>query len=103
MIEPNKTTELLCEIFSDKLNIEVLCSIYDKKLSANQISVILNIPKIEAIKLLEHLFQIGVISKTIIDETDCFFLLQPKICDSIMMLKDALYNIKFVSKQSFQI
>jgi predicted transcriptional regulator len=71
---------------------------YDKKLSANQMSTILNISKVEATKLLEHLFQIGVISKTIIDKVDCYFLLQPKICDSIMMLKDALYNIKFANK-----
>jgi hypothetical protein len=94
-METNQTTELCREIFNDKLNIEVLCSIYDKKLSIDQIASMLTISAIEAREIINHLLQIGIVSIISVDQIEKYYLRQPKICDSIIMLKDAVYSLGF--------
>lgn len=94
-METNQTTELCREIFNNKLNVEVLCSIYDKKLSTDQIASMLTISAIEAQEIINHLLQIGIVSIISVDQIEKYYLRQPKICDSIIMLKDAVYSLGF--------
>jgi predicted transcriptional regulator len=94
-VETNQTTELCRKIFNNKLNVEVLCSIYDKKLSTDQIASMLTISAIEAQEIINHLLQIGIVSIISVDQIEKYYLKQPKICDSIIMLKDAVYSLGF--------
>lgn len=94
-METNQTTELCRKIFNNKLNVEVLCSIYDKKLSTDQIASMLTISAIEAQEIINHLLQIGIVSIISVDQIEKYYLKQPKICDSIIMLKDAVYSLGF--------
>ncbi|HAB50795.1 MAG: hypothetical protein A2330_00600 [Ignavibacteria bacterium RIFOXYB2_FULL_36_7] len=84
--------DLLSKIFADKLNVEILCSLYDKNLCANAISSILNLEINELEQHLEILVQYNILTKIQNDSDVSYYLKEPKVCDSILMLKEALYK-----------
>ena len=85
-------SNLLSKIFADKINIRILCSLYDKNLCANTISSILNLEIDELEQHLEILVQYKILTKIQNESDVSYYLKEPKVCDSILMLKDALYK-----------
>lgn len=85
-------SNLVSNIFADKINIGILCSLYDKNLCANTISSILNLEINELDRRLEILVQYNILTKIQNDSDVLYYLKEPKVCDSIIMLKDALYK-----------
>jgi len=39
----SKSNELIAELFSDSLNIQILCSIYDKEVTSDAVASLLNL------------------------------------------------------------
>ncbi|MDP1993855.1 MAG: hypothetical protein Q8K40_01275, partial [Ignavibacteria bacterium] len=89
---------LVSKIFADKINIGIICSLYDKNLCANTISSILDLEIDELDQHLETLVQYNILAKIQNDSDVSYYLKEPKICDSIIMLKDALYKSIITNK-----
>lgn len=85
-------SNIVSKIFADKINIGILCSLYDKNLCASAISSILNMEIDELERHLEILVQYNILTKIQNDSDISYYLKEPKVCDSILMLKDALYK-----------
>ncbi|MDF1612059.1 helix-turn-helix domain-containing protein [Stygiobacter electus] len=90
-------SDLLNKIFADKLNVEILCSLYDKNLSVNDISSMLNLEIDELERHLEILVDYKILTKIQNESDVSYYLKEPKVCDSIIMLKDALYSLSIKS------
>lgn len=86
---------LISVVIGDKINTEILCSMYDKNICAKAISSLLDLDVDEITSRLKILFQFNIISKIQKDSDDYYFLTEPKICDSLLMLKDALNSLAY--------
>jgi len=91
-------SNLLSKIFADKINIGIICSLYDKNLCANTISSIVDLEIDELDRHLETLVQYNILAKIQNDSDVSYYLKESKICDSIIMLKDALYKSIITNK-----
>ncbi|MDP3581748.1 MAG: hypothetical protein Q8S39_07420 [Ignavibacteria bacterium] len=98
MDDNTNISNLVSKIFADKINIGIICSLYDKNLCANTISSILDLEIDELDQHLETLVQYNILAKIQNDSDVSYYLKEPKICDSIIMLKDALYKSIITNK-----
>ena len=93
MSDYNNVNMMLKNIFSDSCYIEIICLLYERELSATEISDLLNHDKNFIENHLEALVQLNLVRKVQKNNNDFFISSNPKVCDSIISLKDALYNV----------
>lgn len=93
MEDKNNFSNLFSEILSDKINIDIICLMYDNQLSTKTVSALLDLDIDEIKHRMEILLSSGIISKLHRDYDDFYYLTEPKVCDSILMLKDAVYRL----------
>ncbi|MHB1687889.1 MAG: helix-turn-helix domain-containing protein [Ignavibacteriaceae bacterium] len=93
MNELNKVNEILKNIFSDSSFVDIICSVYEKELTPLAIANLLNVDSATIEEHLKTLLELKLVKKISKDAGVYFFLSNPKVCDSILMLKDAVYNI----------
>ncbi len=85
----SKSNELIAELFSDSMDIEILCSIYENEVTTETIANLLSVDKEEVAQHLELLCKLSLVSKKQKDNVILFSLINPKVCDSILMLRDS--------------
>lgn len=93
MAEKNNVNETLRNIFSDAGLIDVICPLYENRLTSTEIGNLLNLDNTTLEKYLRQLLEMKLIKKLSINNTDSYTVVNPKVCDSILMLKDALYSL----------
>jgi len=84
--------EIIKNIFSDTNLLEIICSLYERELTPEQLAEQNNLDELhlaEQIKLLEKYKLIRQVNK---EGIKYYTSANPKVCDSIISLKDALYN-----------
>ncbi len=82
----------LNNIFSDPVSVKVICSIYDKCLTVNDIANLLELDNSTVEEHLSSLFKMNLVKRTLHNNGDYYTNVNPKICDSILMLKDSIYQ-----------
>lgn len=93
--------DLLSIIIGNKINTEILCLMYDKHLCAKTVSSLLALDIDDVTNRIQILHQFNIISKIQKDSDDFYSLTEPKICDSILMLKDALYSLTYKHRVNY--
>jgi transcription initiation factor IIE alpha subunit len=93
MNDQNNVNETLKNIFSDAGLIDVICSLYEKHLTSTEIAKLVNLDNSTIEKHLKLLLDMNLIKTFSYNNTDSYTVINPKVCDSILMLKDALYRI----------
>lgn len=88
-----KSDKLISDLFSDPKNIKILCSIYENEVSAADISDLLNLTEVEVINRLEILYKNSLVSKRKLKNSTVYSLKNPKVCDSILFLRDSFEYI----------
>jgi soluble P-type ATPase len=86
--------ETLKNIFSDSTIVNVICSVYDRELTSIAIANLLSLDNDRISIYLEKLLDLKLIKKLKKENQEYFALINPKICDSILMLKDAIRGLK---------
>ncbi len=86
--------KLISELFADSVYIEILCSIYENEITSASIAKMLNLNKDEVTKKIDFLVKHNLVVRTLKNRSYTFTLKNPKVCDSILMLKDAIYSIQ---------
>lgn len=87
-------------IFSDPVLVKVICSMYENYLTVNDIANLLDLDNSSVEAHLSSLFQMNLVKKSIHSNGDHYTLVNPKICDSILMLRDSIYQITVKSNCS---
>ncbi len=100
MNELNKVNEILKNIFSDSSLVDVICSVYEKELTSLAIANLLNVDNVTIEEHLKTLLDLRLVRKISKNANEYFSLTNPKVCDSILMLKDAVYNIAITKKEN---
>ncbi|PJA99860.1 MAG: hypothetical protein CO128_02155 [Ignavibacteriales bacterium CG_4_9_14_3_um_filter_30_11] len=86
----SELNKLIAELFSDSNRIQILCSIYENEVTAAEIANLLNISEEEVTEQLEILCRQSLIKLKEKRNDIVYSLRNPKICDSILMLKDSI-------------
>jgi soluble P-type ATPase len=86
--------ETLKNIFSDSTIVNVICSVYDRELTSIAIANLLSLDNDRISIYLEKLLDLKLIKKLKKENQEYFALINPKICDSILMLKDAIRGLR---------
>ncbi len=86
----SNSNELIAGLFSDSLNIQIICSIYENEVSAQMIANILSLDEEDISRHLEILSSQFLVSKKQRGKEMVYSLINPKVCDSILMLRDAV-------------
>jgi predicted transcriptional regulator len=81
---------LIAELFHDSRNIEVLCSIYENEVTPNEIATMLEMPESEVTQRLEMLHKNSLVNRTKRKSLVLYSLVNPRVCDSILSLRDAI-------------
>lgn len=89
----SKSNELIAGLFSDSMNIQILCSIYDNEVSTGTIANLLSLDEEEVKKHLESLCEQSFVIKKQRANEMIYSLLNPKVCDSILMLRDSIEKL----------
>ncbi len=85
--------KLISGLFSDSKNIKILCSIYENDVSAADIANLLNLTEVEVVNRLEILYKNSLVNKRKLKNSTIYSLKNPKVCDSILSLRDAFEYI----------
>ncbi len=93
MKDQNNVNETLKNIFSDADLVDVFCSLYENHLTSTKIAKLVNLDSITIENYLRQLLEMKLIKKFSVNDTDSYTVVNPKVCDSILLLKDALYRI----------
>ena len=93
MNDQNIVNETLRNIFSEAGLIDVICSLYERQLTSAEISEFLNLDNATIERNLEQLTNMNLIKKIFYNGKESYAVTNPKLCDSILMLKDAIYRI----------
>jgi DNA-binding transcriptional ArsR family regulator len=88
-----KLDKLISSLFSDSENIKILCSIYENEVSAANIASLLNLTEAEVINRLKILYKNSLVSKRKLKNSTVYSLKNPKVCDSILFLRDSFEYI----------
>ena len=88
----SESNELIAGLFSDSMNIEILCSIYENEVTAEAITNLLNFNEDEVTKKLEMLFNNSFVKRRQKGNSFIYSLVNPKVCDSILSLRDSIEN-----------
>ncbi|HEX2868996.1 MAG TPA: helix-turn-helix domain-containing protein [Ignavibacteriales bacterium] len=94
MLSQSKVDETLRDIFSEPQIINVICSVYEKELTPSAISGFTSLDSEVINGHLEKLTDLGLVKKVKKGSEEYFSLAYPKVCDAILMLKDAVLSIK---------
>ncbi|MCL5030901.1 MAG: helix-turn-helix domain-containing protein [Bacteroidetes bacterium] len=93
----SKSNELIAGLFSDSENIQILCSIYENEVSADTIANLLNLNEDEVTKKLELLYNKSLVKRRQKENSIVYSLVNPKVCDYILSLKDSIEYGKEIS------
>lgn len=85
--------KIIAVLFSDSMNIQILCSIYENEVTADSIANLLNLNEDELTIRLETLCTESFISRRLRGNDIVYSLVNPKVCDSILMLSDSIEYI----------
>lgn len=99
MHEVKNVDEIIKNIFADSFCVNVICSIYEAELTSFAISGLLNLDDAIIEEKLRTLLEMGLVKKITKNSSDYFTLTNPKVCDSILMLKDAIYRTSVLSNE----
>lgn len=91
--------EIIKNIFADSFCVNVICSIYEAELTSFAISDLLNLNDDVIKEKLRLLLEMNLVKKVTKNSNDYFTLTNPKVCDSILMLKDAIYRTSVISNE----
>ena len=91
--------EIIKNIFADSFCVNVICSIYEAELTSFAISDLLNLNDDVIKEKLRLLLEMNLVKKVTKNSNDYFTLTNPKVCDSILMLKDAIYRASVISNE----
>lgn len=94
MYKENFIDKILKSLFSEPLIVNIICSVYDHHLNLISIADRLDIDKQIVENNLNSLIELNLVQRLIIEEKEYFIVTNPKICDSILMLKDAIQCIR---------
>ncbi|MBI1937051.1 MAG: hypothetical protein HYS25_02905 [Ignavibacteriales bacterium] len=91
--------EIIKNIFADSFCVNVICSIYEMELTSFAISDLLNLDDALIKEKLHLLLDMNLVKKVTKNSNDYFTLTNPKVCDSILMLKDAIYRTSVTANE----
>ena len=94
MYSHNYVDETLKNIFSESGIVNVICSVYEQELTSLAIANLLNIDAEMINSHLKKLLDLKLVKKLRKENHEYYTLTNPKICDSILMLKDAISGIR---------
>ncbi len=80
----------IAELFSDPKNIQILCSIYENEVSADVIANLLDMNESEVVERLEMLRKEPLVNRRQQGDGVVYSLVNPKVCDSILSLRDSM-------------
>ncbi len=89
----SESYEIIAELFYDPGNIKVLCSIYENEVSADAIAQVLGISEPEVMERLAILCKRHLVNRRQKGDGDVYSLVNPKVCDSILSLRDSIEHI----------
>jgi len=93
MYNQNYMDETLKNIFSDPAITNIICSVYDQHLTLDAIANLLNLGS-ELVNIhLKKLVDLNLVKKVQKENQEYFIISNSKVCDSILMLKDAIQRI----------
>lgn len=90
----------LNKIFSDPVLVRIICSMYDKYLTVNDIANLLDLDNSTVEEHLSSLFKMNLVKKTLHCNEYYYTNINPKICDSILILKDSIFQTTVKSSYS---
>ncbi len=93
MNDQKHVNETLSSIFTEIGLVDVICSLYEKQLTSVEIGILLDLDHTTIENNLNQLINMNLVKKIKKNNTELFMVTNPKLCDSILMLKDALYLI----------
>ena len=82
--------KVIAELFSDSKNIQILCSIYENEVSAEAVANLLEMNESEVVERLEMLRKESLVSRRQEGDGVIYSLVNPRVCDSILLLRDSL-------------
>lgn len=88
--------KLISELFSDLAYIKILCSIYESEVSASSIASLIDLDEDEVIQKLNTLVKNNLVYRKPKEKFYVYSLANPKVCDSILSLKDSFHSIHIV-------
>ncbi|MCL4551075.1 MAG: hypothetical protein M1495_21200 [Bacteroidetes bacterium] len=94
MLDQDKVDATIKNIFSDSGLVDVICSVYEQQLTILAIASLLNLNYEIIDERLKKLLDLKLVKKIEKENEEYFTLTYPKVCDSILMLKDAIHSIR---------
>ena len=88
--------KLISDLFSDPAYIGILCSIYESEVTASSIASLIDIDEDEVIQKLDTLVKNNLVYRKPKEQFYVYSLANPKVCDSILNLKDSFHSIRIV-------
>ena len=88
--------KLISNLFSDPNYIEILCSIYESEVTASSIANLLGLDEDKVVQKLDTLIKNNLVYRKPKEQFYVYTLANPKVCDSILSLKDSFYSIRIV-------
>ena len=88
--------KLISDLFFDPTYIEILCSIYESEVTASSIANLLDLNEDEVVQKLDTLVKNNLVYRKPKEQFYVYSLANPKVCDSILSLKDSFYSIRIV-------
>ncbi|MEW6196428.1 MAG: winged helix-turn-helix domain-containing protein [Bacteroidota bacterium] len=85
--------KLISNLFSDPIYIEILCSIYENEVTASSIASLIDLKENEVIQKLDTLVKNNLVYRKPKGQFYVYSLANPKVCDSILNLKDSFQSI----------
>jgi hypothetical protein len=93
MYNQNYINETLKNIFSDPAITNIICSVYVQHLTLDPIANLLNFDS-ELVNIrLKKLVDLNLVEKLQKENQECFIISNSRICDSILMLKNAIQRL----------
>ena len=88
--------KLISNLFSDPNYIEILCSIYESEVTASSIANLLGLDEDKVVQKLDTLIKNNLVYRKPKEQFYVYTLANPKVCDSILNLKDSFHSIRIV-------
>ena len=88
--------KLINDLFSDPTYIGILCSIYESEVTASSIASLIDLDENEVIQKLDILVKNNLVYRKLKERFYVYSLANPKVCDSILSLKDSFHSIRIV-------
>src|SRR3972149_1955160 len=89
----NQINKLISDLFSDPSYIEILCSIYENEVTSSSIAKLVELDENEVIQKLDALMENNLVCRRGEKLFYVYSLANPKMCDSILNLKDSFNSI----------